>query len=92
MMFVYLLWFSFLQPPLYNHPVSRVLDYRENELKTHHLTTTNTSNNTLPAEPVKITQSNTFKFSQMSMDDFRLLSVLGRGHFGKVHCNVYYKI
>jgi len=29
--------------------------------------------------------SSSFKFSQMSMDDFRLLSVLGRGHFGKVN-------
>jgi len=35
-----------------------------------------------PSEPNK---SNSFKFSQMSMDDFRLLSVLGRGHFGKVN-------
>lgn len=38
------------------------------------------------AEPNKIiTLSKAFKFSQMSMDDFRLLSVLGRGHFGKVN-------
>jgi len=36
-------------------------------------------------EPNKIILSNVFKFSQMSMDDFRLLSVLGRGHFGKVN-------
>lgn len=38
-----------------------------------------------PAESNKITLSSAFKFSQMSMDDFRLLSVLGRGHFGKVN-------
>ncbi|XP_025409543.1 serine/threonine-protein kinase N isoform X3 [Sipha flava] len=66
--------------PLFNHPVSRVLDYRENESKGH-LTTTN---NMQPPEPCKTILSNTSKFSQMSMDDFRLLSVLGRGHFGKV--------
>lgn len=38
-----------------------------------------------PPEPSKTSLSNTYKFSQMSMDDFRLLSVLGRGHFGKVN-------
>lgn len=27
------------------------------------------------------------QFSGMSMDNFRLLSVLGRGHFGKVNIN-----
>jgi len=59
-----------------------VLDYRENEPKAHQLTT---SNNVQPAESNKITLSSAFKFSQMSMDDFRLLSVLGRGHFGKVN-------
>lgn len=69
------------ESPLFSHPVSRVLDYRENEPKAYHLTT---SNNVQPAESNKITLSNAFKFSQMSMDDFRLLSVLGRGHFGKV--------
>ncbi|XP_060874983.1 serine/threonine-protein kinase N isoform X2 [Metopolophium dirhodum] len=69
------------ESPLFSHPVSRVLDYRENEPKAYHLTT---SNNVQPAESNKITLSSAFKFSQMSMDDFRLLSVLGRGHFGKV--------
>lgn len=38
-----------------------------------------------PTESNKTTLSSAFKFSQMSMDDFRLLSVLGRGHFGKVN-------
>lgn len=65
---------------LFNHPVSRVLDYRENDLKGHHLAT---ANNLQSAES-KTSLSNAFRFSQMSMDDFRLLSVLGRGHFGKV--------
>ncbi|XP_003245439.1 serine/threonine-protein kinase N isoform X3 [Acyrthosiphon pisum] len=69
------------ESPLFSHPVSRVLDYRENEPKSYHLTT---SNNVQQAESNKITLSSAFKFSQMSMDDFRLLSVLGRGHFGKV--------
>ncbi|KAL4107709.1 hypothetical protein QTP88_018007 [Uroleucon formosanum] len=69
------------ESPLFSHPVSRVLDYRENEPKAYHLIT---SNNVQPAESNKITLSSAFKFSQMSMDDFRLLSVLGRGHFGKV--------
>lgn len=42
------------------------------------------------AEPSKNALSSAFKFSQMSMDDFRLLSVLGRGHFGKVNITQKY--
>ncbi|VVC36626.1 Hypothetical protein CINCED_3A012057 [Cinara cedri] len=72
---------EFPQDELFSHPVSRVLDYRENDSKGHHLAT---PNNLQLTESNKTTLSNAFRFSQMSMDDFRLLSVLGRGHFGKV--------
>lgn len=78
--------FQLFFQPLYNHPVSRVLDYRENDQKTHNSTP---SNNVQLPESNKAALSNVFKFSQMSMDDFRLLSVLGRGHFGKVILEIY---
>ncbi|XP_050440224.1 serine/threonine-protein kinase N isoform X2 [Adelges cooleyi] len=66
-------------PLVFSHPVSRVLDYRESDPKAYHH---NTNNAHVPES--KISQLNSTSYSQMSMNDFRLLSVLGRGHFGKV--------
>ncbi|XP_050527404.1 serine/threonine-protein kinase N isoform X2 [Daktulosphaira vitifoliae] len=67
-------------PLVFSHSVSRVLDYHESESKPYH-----NKNYLYSKEAVKgYHHINSLNCSQMSMDDFRLLSVLGRGHFGKV--------